>query len=170
MENKTHWRKADKTDYLGACDIEEKVDLVLTIAKVELKEVNVRGKKSFERVATFKERGFKPMILNVTNAKVVKEFARNSVYLEEWKDIQVAIYVQDNVRLGSEITEGLRFRQFKPQMKATTKKELLATDELAFNNAVKGMIGGKTMEDIEVFYVVSDSVKQQLMNVVNESI
>lgn len=170
MENKTHWRKADKTDYLGACDIEEKTDLVLTIAKVELKEVNVRGKKSFERVATFREKGFKPMILNVTNAKVVKEFARNSVYLEEWKDIQVAIYVQDNVRLGSEITEGLRFRQFKPQMKTTTKKELLATDELAFNNAVKGMIGGKTMKDIEVFYVVSDSVKQQLMNVVNESI
>lgn len=162
MENKTHWRKADKTDYLGACDLEDKTDLVLTIARVELKEVSVRGKKSFERVATFAEKGFKPMILNVGNAKIVKDFSKKSVYLEDWKNIKVAIYVQDNVRLGSEVTEGLRFRQYEPQVKSNANPELLITNEVAFNNAVKGLKDGKSMDAIKGFYVVSEEVEKLL--------
>ena len=113
---KTHWRTAFKSDYLSSADVDRQ-DLTLTIEKVRLQECVSQSGKKLCNVAHFVgaeydrrgnlTKGTKPMILNVTNSKVVKKFANNTTHLEEWQDIPVTIYVDRNVRFGSETTEGL---------------------------------------------------------------
>ncbi|MCU9931053.1 hypothetical protein OFL77_27355, partial [Escherichia coli] len=85
-------KKAFKSDYLSYADIDDK-DVTLTIAKVEYKECVTASGKKFCNVATFKEQGVKPMILNVGNSKIVKKFSGNKQHLEEWLNIPIRVYV-----------------------------------------------------------------------------
>jgi len=156
---KTHWRTPDKTDFLGACDLEEGKDMVLTIEKVEIKKVKVRGSEGLFRVATFKEK-VKPMILNVGNAKIVKKFAKESPHVEDWSNILITVYVIDNARLGSETVEALRIRPVQPSLQ---KKQLTPLMKEAWANAVDAMKNkGKVISDIEKHYTISDEDKTML--------
>lgn len=117
METKTHWRKFDKTDFLGAVDLDEMTpsEITVVIDKVEWKEVKVRGVKEMHRIATFKQ-NIKPMIINVENGKILQSFV-NSKHLEDWTNIPVTIYIKSGVKFGSEVTDALRFRPSKPVLK-----------------------------------------------------
>jgi len=151
---KTHWRKADKTDFLGAADVEEllkdgQTDVVLTIKKVEVKEAKVRGKKGEFRIATFEE-SIKPMILNVTNAKVVKLFAGGSTFVDDWNDIKVSIFIQQGVKMGTEITEALRIRTVQPTL------PILDPSHPKWIGAKKAITeGNATLEDVKKKYSIS---------------
>lgn len=157
MKN-THWRKADKTDFLGACDLDEGKDLTLNIAKVEIKEAKVRGVKGLFRIATFKE-NVKPMILNVGNAKIIKSFAKNDPFIENWANIPITLYVIDNAKLGSETVEALRIRPMQPKL---NKKKLTPEMPREWQNCVKALSEGKLMSDIEVFYEIEEKFKDKL--------
>jgi hypothetical protein len=105
---KTHWRACDKTEFLGAADLEEllkenETSIILTIEKVEIKKAKVRGQVGEFRIATFKEPGVKPMILNITNSKVVKSFCNNSTHVEDWLNVRVEVYIAQGVKMGSEV-------------------------------------------------------------------
>jgi hypothetical protein len=128
---KTHWKKAFNKDYLGSHDLDEK-DLKVVIDHVEVREVkDTSGKSSKCNVAIFKG-NVKPMILNVTNCKTIKRFSCSN-YIEEWSDIAVTIYIDNNVKAFGEITEGLRIR---PKQPIIEKPELTPTHE-AWQNAIK---------------------------------
>ena len=119
---KTHWRACDKTDFLGAADLEElftesQTSIVLTIEKVEIKKAKVRGQVGEFRIATFKEPGVKPMILNITNSKVVKSFCNNSTHVEDWLNVRVEVYIAQGIKMGAETTEALRFKTTPPKLK-----------------------------------------------------
>jgi hypothetical protein len=116
-EQKTHWRKYDKTDFLGAVDLDEMTpsEVVALITKVEWKEAKVRGAKGMFRIATFRE-NLKPMIINVENGKILQSFT-NSKHLEDWVNIPVSIYIKENVKFGNDTMDALRFRPNKPVMK-----------------------------------------------------
>lgn len=159
MKN-THWRKADKTDFLGACDLDEGNDITLTIAKVEIKEAKVRGTKGLFRIATFKE-NVKPMILNVGNAKIVKGFANNDPFIENWTNIPITLYVIDNAKLGGETVEALRIRPMKPKLQ---KEELTPEKTNKWQNAIKALKDGKLIKDIEAFYFISEETKAKLID------
>lgn len=150
METKTHWKKAFNKDYLGSHDLDEGKDLVAVIDHVEVKEVkDTSGKASKCNVAIFKG-NVKPMILNVTNCKVIKNFG-GSNYIEDWSDIPIQIYVKEVTAFG-ETTEGLRVRPRQPQME---KPELIPGDPM-WDKAVDHLAkpGGK-IEDITGRYKVS---------------
>lgn len=160
---KTHWRKCDKTDFFGSVDLEEllsegQTDLILTIKNVEIKECKVGGTKGNFRVATFAE-NVKPMILNVTNAKVIKSFCKNSPHVEDWINIKVSVYIQQNVRMGAEMTEALRFRN-KPVV-----LPMLNIDSKEFQNVLKGIANGYTIEQVKSKYRLSKEVETKLMEV-----
>lgn len=118
---KTHWRKAFNSDYLASSDVIDK-DLILTIKHVRLQDVKSQQGTSKCNVAHFVE-DFKPMILNVTNSKVVKKFAKSN-FINDWNNIKIQVFVQDNVRIGKEITEGLRIRDFKPKIEIDSTKAI----------------------------------------------
>ncbi|MDF3076165.1 MAG: uncharacterized protein K0S09_54 [Sphingobacteriaceae bacterium] len=150
MATKTHWRKYDKTEFLGAVDLDEMTpsEIIATIEKVEWKEAKVRGAKGMFRIATFRE-NIKPMIINVENGKILQSFVGGSKHLEDWVNIPVQIYIKENVRMGSETMDALRFRPNKPQLQkvdntgalkilnACTSLEDLQREYLAFSKPIQ---------------------------------
>jgi len=155
MENKTHWKKAFKSDYLSSVDLDDK-EIQLTIEKVVLKECITASGKKLCNVAYFKEPNIKPMILNVTNSKIVKRFSGGKTHLEEWLNIPIRVYVDSKVKFGSDTVEGLRIRETQP---TTQKPELLPTQP-AWQKAVEFYKESQSFEKIETKYLISETNKE----------
>ena len=107
MENKTHYRKVFKSDHLGSADLEDYIEqkkvLVFTIKEVKQEiGVMVAGKKGNHNIAYFTE-NIKPFVLNAGNSKIVKSFAGGSPFVEDWKNISIELYIDENVRFGKDI-------------------------------------------------------------------
>jgi hypothetical protein len=164
MEKLTHWRSCDKTDFLGAADLEDilspgKTDVILTIAKVEIKNAKVRGQIGSHRIATFKEK-VKPMIINVGNGRIIKKFANNDSHLEKWKDIAISVYIDSSVLLKGEKTEGLRIRPVQPKL---TKPDL-KPDTPQWKAAVDFLKGAGSIPQIKAKYNLSPTNEQKIQD------
>lgn len=118
MTRKTHWRQYLPTDFLGSPDLDNGAggyeELVATISGVKLEEVTDNsGRRERLPVAHFEERDVKPMILNVTNSKMLEQITR-SKYVEDWTGQRILISVDTNVRMpGGGRGAGLRIRPKK---------------------------------------------------------
>lgn len=110
-ENKTHFRKAFHSPYLGAVDLVEPI--VLTIKRVVLESDKTKKTKDLFNTAYFAEteirkgERMKPMILNATNSKTLSVLA-GSKFIEDWAGVTVTLYVDPNVSFGRDRVEGLR--------------------------------------------------------------
>ena len=153
----THWKKPFKSDYLASCDIEG-TDLNLTITHVTQEMCKLSTGDQLCNLAHFKESGFKPMILNVTNSKVVMKFARNSPNIEDWKNIPISVYVDQKVRLGRDIVEGLRIRPIQPRPAGTTQtKIVLTSDSPNWKQIVDWLKAGNKIEAVIAKYDISEA-------------
>ena len=158
MENKTHWKKVFNSDYLGSCDLEDGKDIKVVIKHVTIMEVkNTDGKKQNRNVATFTDPDLKPMILNVTNCKIIKKFT-GSKFIDDWNNVPIQIYVKDDIKAFGDVTEGLRIREIQPKM---NKPELLPTLQ-AWNQAVIYLKGTGTIEGIRKKYELSPENEELL--------
>lgn len=107
--SKTHWKQMVNLDYIGAYALTDGKDLTLTIDHVTREMVTGNnGKKEQCMVMYFKERDYKPMILNRTNAKSITALC-NSPYIEDWAGHRVTLYAT-TTRLGGDTVECLRIR------------------------------------------------------------
>lgn len=105
----THWKQLINMDYIGAYALPDGKDLTLTIDRVVKEMVTGNnGKKEMCMVAYFKEKDYKPMILNRTNAKSITSLA-GSPYIEKWQGQRVTLYAT-TTNLGRETVECLRIR------------------------------------------------------------
>lgn len=111
MMTKTHWKKLYNPNYFGAWCFEPGKDMVLTVDHV-IQEVvsDEKGRKEQCMVVYFRERGAKPMICNKTNSKSLEKLA-GSPYIEDWAGVKVQLYVDHNVRFGSDRVDGVRIRK-----------------------------------------------------------
>ena len=161
MENKTHWKKVFNSDYLGSHDLDEGKDLIAVIDHVETREVkDTSGNKSKRNVAIFKGK-VKPMILNVTNCKLIKPFA-GSNYIEDWNDIPIQIYSTD-VKAFGEIVEALRIRPKQPNL----EKPELTPENQAWPNAIKYLQKpGKSIDGVLVNWKMSQENIDKLQDAV----
>ncbi len=112
---KTHWKKLNNPDYLGAYALEPGKDLVLTIKRA--------GQETFTGTSGKKEEGLlvhfmgdvKPMICNATNAKTITKLA-GSPYVEDWGNVKIALFSQEVSAFG-ETVDALRVRPYPPKTK-----------------------------------------------------
>ena len=158
--SKTHYRKVMKSDHLGIADledlIEEKKPLVFTIKEVKQEyNVAVAGKKGNFNIAYFAEQ-LKPLVLNSTNAKVVKSFANNSPFVEDWKNIRVELYIDENVKMKGEVVGGVRIKQVQPMPKQKP--------QFTEANFEKAKLANATIEQIETAYSITEEVKKQYLS------
>lgn len=120
-EKKHHYRNVFKSDHLGSADLEDFIEqgkpLVFTIKEVKQElGAKVAGKKGNFNIAYFHE-PIKPLVLNVTNSKQIKAFAGNNPFVENWKDICVELYIDENVKsVAGGITQGVRIRPIQPNI------------------------------------------------------
>ena len=159
INGKTHWKKVFNSDYLGSCDLEDGKDLKAIIKSVTVRKVkNTDGKEQERNVASFTDTKLKPMILNATNCKIVKKFAK-SPFINDCNNVAVQIYVKDDIRAFGDVTEGLRIREAQPVM----SKPKLTKDMPAWANVVKFLAEGKPIADVEKKYDIS-AVREDLIS------
>ncbi len=86
----THFRKFMDNELLGAWDLPEDRDVVVTISKVVGGDlVGIGGKKSKKPVVTFVGKE-KKMVFNVTNCKALAGMYGNHV--EKWEGKKISLY------------------------------------------------------------------------------
>lgn len=162
MENKSHFRKVYKSDHLGVPDLEDYIEdgkrLVFTISHVKQEVTTVAGKKGEFNIAYFKDK-IKPWVLNATNAKQVKIFAGGSPFVEDWKDVPVELYIDENVKMKGEVVGGVRIKPIKPQV---------VQDKPLFSEAnfEKAKAANATVEMIEKSYQLTEDVKKKYLDYV----
>ncbi len=135
MIDKTHYRKAFNSPYLSSADIVEPV--VLTIDYVKLEGDNTKKSKDHFNTAYFVEKEIrkgeklKPMILNATNSRTMKNLT-DSAFIDDWSGTQITVYVDPHVRMMGENVEGLRISPERPDI-----RRALEEGTTQWDNAVK---------------------------------
>jgi len=158
---KTHYRKAFDSPYLSSADIVEPT--VLTISRVTLEGDKTKKTKDVFNTAYFEERELrpgeklKPMILNATNSKALKNIT-GSPFIDDWAGIKVTVFVDANVRFGKESVEGLRIRPAR-----VTKPSLTPAASQAWNNAKMAYKRDGNLEAVMSRMDISEQHRQQLI-------
>lgn len=161
-ENKHHYRNVFKSDHLGSADLEDLTEqgksLVFTIKEVKQEfGAKVAGKKGDFNIAYFNEK-IKPLVLNATNSKQIKAFAGGSPFVENWKNIIIELYIDENVRaVTGGTTQGVRIRQIQPRVEMKQKPIF---SEANFEKAKKANV---TREQIENIYTLTEDVYQNYL-------
>lgn len=135
-ENKTHFRKAFNSPYLSSADVVGTI--VLTIARVGLEPDRTKKTKDSFNTAHFVEKEIrkgeelKPMIMNAGNSKILEKMS-GSVWLEDWLNMPVTIYVGHDVRqVGGGVGDGLKVSPEKPK----GRPNILPTNQKLWNGAI----------------------------------
>lgn len=121
--DKTHWKKLENPDYLGAYALQPNQDLIVQIKSVGQEEVYnpTNNKKETCTVARFMDPAIKPMILNVTNCKTISKLY-NTPYIEDWAGKYIAIYIA-KVKAFGETVDALRIRSKVPTIEKIICKD-----------------------------------------------
>lgn len=121
-EAKTHWKKNFNYEYLGAYSLPEGKEMIVTIKETKKEMVmGQKGKKEECFVCYFTDSD-KPMVLNRTNCKIIEKLF-NTPFVEEWKGQKIQLYATQ-VNAFGDMTEALRVRDFKPQIKPDNTEAL----------------------------------------------
>ncbi len=163
MSNKTHFSKVFKSDHLGVLDLEEMLEngrnLVFTISHVKQEiGAKVAGKRIDANIAYFKE-NIKPLVLNATNSKRIKHFAKSS-FVEDWNDILIELYIDAGVKMKGEVVGGVRIRTKQPRLEP---KPLPTITDDRFSKLLDAIEAGNYTKDkaIKSFSLTADQ-KQKL--------
>lgn len=121
--DKTHWKKLENPDYLGAYALQPNQDLVVQIKSVGQEEVYnpTNNKKETCTVAHFTDPKIKPMILNVTNCKTISKLY-DTPYIEDWNGKYISIYIA-KVKAFGETVDALRIRNKIPTVEKIVCKD-----------------------------------------------
>ena len=163
--SKTHFRQVYKSDHLGVADLEDYLEqgkpLIFVIKEVKQeKNALVAGNRGDFNIAYFTDSTVKPLVLNAGNAKIVKSFANNSSYLEDWKNIPVELYIDSNVKMKGQIVEGVRIKPVKP----TITKSIPAFTEVHFD---KALANKATIERIKASYTITPEIEAKYLKRLN---
>ena len=107
------FRKFMDKSFLGSWDVPDTGDLILTIDHVSRDDVQNEKGHEKKMALHFKERDYKPMICNTTNAKAISQ-AYGSTKVEDWEGKKIGIYKAQISAFG-QVQECLRVRPYAPK-------------------------------------------------------
>ena len=150
-EIKTHWKKLQHPDYIGAYELMDGSDnkeLTVTIKEIKREMITgADGKKEECTVCYLK--GHKPMILNATNQKTMTKLF-GSPYIEDWANKSMTLYVA-RIKAFGDTVDALRVKPTLP-----TKPELTPSHE-KWSGAIKALKDKSvTIEQIQATYIIND--------------
>jgi len=108
------------SNYLKQSDFPE--DYIVTIAKVERKNIAMEGKQAEYKWLAFFREFEKPMVLNSTNIHALEKVT-GSDDTDDWTGKQVIVYVDENVSFGGELVGGLRIKKHKAPTAPTAPRQ-----------------------------------------------
>lgn len=112
-EERTHWRKLTNPDYLGAYAFQPGEEKTVTIKDVKRELVfNPSGSGKEECTVAYFEEDVKPLILNVTNCKMISK-VWGTPYIEDWPGRKITLRVKKVSAFG-EMTDAVRVSPDRP--------------------------------------------------------
>ena len=111
--SETHWKKLINPDYLGAYSLDPGKDMILTIRQVNKEMVTGADGKKEECIVCYWQEEQKPMILNVTNCKMIAKLLKTP-YIERWAGHRIQIGAEVVSAFGEKV-EALRVRKTLPE-------------------------------------------------------
>jgi hypothetical protein len=155
-ESKTHYRKVFKSDHLGVADLEDMIEegksLVVTIEHVKQENgVRVAGKKGNHNIAYFTDKKIKPLVINAGNSKIIKSFCENSPFVEDWVNVQIELYILNNVKFGKETVQGVRIKDKQPK-----PKEILSPLSKVWEKSKEKAKSGTSIDIFRLHYQITD--------------
>lgn len=158
----THWKKFDNPDYLGAYSLLPNEEPIYTIKKITFDMVKSEGGKQEQcRIAHFHEDA-KPMILNVTNCKIIASIYKTP-YIENWIDKKIQVYAT-TTKYAGEVVECLRVRPILPKQ----DKPKLDQSYKGWEKALAAVKSGETtIEFLQNKYLIPDDCLLILKGIVN---
>lgn len=130
----THWKKLINPDYLGAYSLDPGKDMVLTIRQVKKEMVTGADGKKEECIVCYWQEEQKPMILNVTNCKMIAKLLKTP-YIERWAGHRIQIGAEVVSAFGEKV-EALRVRKTLPEESKIPCEECGQFIQPAFNMSV----------------------------------
>jgi hypothetical protein len=173
MSNKTHFRKVYKSDHLGVADLEDYLEigkpLVFKLKQVK-QELNIKvaGKNGDFNVAYFDEK-IKPLVLNVTNSNVIKSFfptkehPKGSPFVEDWKNINIELYIDSTVKMKGDVVGGVRILNRIPVLSNDIIDKLKECDALDKLNSLYSTLS----KEQKTIYNKDFTAKKQQINANN---
>lgn len=104
--NKTHWKRLQNPDYIGAYWLPPGEDVTVTIDYVVREQITGTGGKKEECTVAHLVNA-KPFILNATNCKTIAKLYGN--FIEDWAGSQITLFAT-TTKMGGETVECLRIR------------------------------------------------------------
>lgn len=126
----THWKALTNPDYIGAYAFQPNEKKIGTIKIVKREMVTgTDGKKEECTVVHFVE-NLKPLILNVTNAKMIQRLY-NTPYIENWvgKKIQMSV---KKIKAFGDVVDAVRIDNVKPEEEKPINCEICRATITAF--------------------------------------
>lgn len=145
---KTHWKKLDNPNYLGAYSLMDgnSIELVVTIQKVVLEDV--KSERGTEKCKIMYLEGQKPMILNNTNSKTISKVLK-SPFIEDWAGHKITLFVAE-IKAFGDVVDALRVRPSKPQIPELTPSHT------SWEKAKKALDSGNySINDLKKKYIIS---------------
>lgn len=152
---KTHWKKLNNPNYIGAYELMGVTD-ELKVKIKEVKKENVKdmnGKEESCTVAYLYNQ--KPMILNATNCKTISKIY-NTPFIDDWKDKEIVLIVS-KIKAFGDIVDALRIKNVNPM------REELTPNHAKWNDAIKAIKSGTSIESIRKKYDISEDNAKKLM-------
>lgn len=172
QQKKTHFRTFSNSKHLASDDLLGMDGIKVTIDQVRVgRDLNKR-KTGDLPICRFKERMIRPgeqlktMILNATNMRVLEDIT-GSPYLEDWDGVEIEIYVDNKVRFGNELVDGLRFRKpaINPEL---AQKEVLDSERIP--KMIEYVIGGgMTLEQVYQRYAITNEQTNEINKLIKEA-
>jgi hypothetical protein len=162
VTDKVHYRKAFDSPYLSSADIVEPT--VLTVKCVRLEPDKTKKTKDLFNTAYFVEKELrpgeklKPMILNATNSKTLKNLT-GTPFIDDWTNVRVTVYVDSSVRFGKDTVEGLRINPRAPE----ERKQLVPGMKKAWENAKGAYKRDGNLDAVLAVLDMSEEHKAQLI-------
>ena len=130
----THWKKLINPDFLGAYSLDPGKDMILTIRQVKKEMVTGADGKKEECIVCYWQEDQKPMILNVTNCKMISKLLKTP-YIEHWAGHRIQIGAEMVSAFGEKV-EALRVRKQLPEDVKVACEECGQFIQPAFNMSV----------------------------------
>ena len=132
--SETHWKRLINPDYLSAYSLDPGKDMVLTIRQVKKEMVTGADGKKEECIVCYWQEEQKPMILNVTNCKMIAKLLKTP-YIERWAGHRIQIGAEVVSAFGEKV-EALRVRKSLPEESKIPCEECGQFIQPAFNMSV----------------------------------
>ena len=132
--SETHWKKLINPDYLGAYSLDPGKDMVLTIRQVKKELITGTDGKKEECIVCYWQEEQKPMILNVTNCKMIAKLLKTP-YIERWAGHRIQIGAEVVSAFGEKV-EALRVRKQLSEEKQVACEECGQFIQPSFNMSV----------------------------------